>query len=399
MNIIIQPGLIEGNIMVPPSKSQVHRLLIAAALAERKTSIHCAAESEDLAATVQALRQLGAQIERQGEWLLVQGDMMHKKGKACLDCHESGTTLRFLLPLCGMMNRDITLTGRGKLQSRPHAPLLCAMREHGAQVSGDCLPLQLQGGLRSGEYRLPGNISSQYFSALLLALPLLPGESTLAYILPLESAPYIAMTLEVLHRFGIRIEETENGWRIPGGQRYLSPSRIEAEGDWSAAACWITAMHLGNRIHLQGMQESSLQGDRAIVTLLQHLGGEVSVADTPDLLPLLAIAAACTEKETLFVDAGRLRLKESDRLSAMVSVINALGGKAEATEDRLHVFGQPLCGGSVDGFGDHRVVMSAAIAATVCKEPVTIYGADAVNKSYPQFFQVFSKLGGKIHGV
>ena len=293
----------------------------------------------------------------------------------------------------------MVLTGRGRLPSRPNGPLLSVLREHGTKIEGDFLPLTVHGGLQSGDFALPGNISSQYFTGLLFALPLLEGDSTLRYTSPLESMPYVDLTLSVLRQFGVRVENLENGWRIPGGQRFVSPGNVEAEGDWSAAAFWLGANALGNAVTVTGLTRNSCQGDRAVEKLLPQIGGEIDVTDTPDLMPILsAVAAAMPGKTTRITGAARLRLKESDRIAAMAQTIRALGGKAEEMPDGLVIHGAKLTGGTVNGMNDHRVVMSAAIAATVCAGPVTILGAEAVQKSYPHFWRDFEALGGHIHG-
>ena len=241
-------------------------------------------------------------------------------------------------------------------------------------------------------------MSSQYFTGLLFALPLLNGDSTLIYTSPLESMPYVDLTLSVLRQFGITVEPLENGWRIPGNQRYLSPGPVEAEGDWSAAAFWLGANVLESKVKVDGLNPASCQGDKAIVHLLKQIGGEMDVTDTPDLMPILsAVAAVLPGRTTRITGAARLRLKESDRLSAMATVLNALGGQVEELPDGLIIHGTQLTGGTVDGMNDHRVVMSAAIAATGCAGPVTILGAEAVNKSYPHFWKDFAALGGQTH--
>lgn len=408
MNVTVYPYPIGGRVSVPPSKSHVHRLLIAAALCgeSRETGIHCIGENADIAATVRCLSALWTDILREGDWFRVGRDFpLHFfQPRSPLDCGESGSTLRFLLPLCAVKRREhpghyaITLTGAGRLPSRPNGPLLEALRTHGARIHGDFLPLTVDGGLFAGDFALPGNVSSQYFSGLLFALPLLSGDSTLTYTSPLESMPYVDLTLSVLRQFGIRIEDMENGWRIPGNQKYTSPGTVEAEGDWSAAAFWLGANSLGNAVAVKGLNRASCQGDKAVEALLPQIGGEIDVTDTPDLMPILsAVAAALPGKTTRIIGAARLRLKESDRIAAMAKTIQALGGKAEELPDGLVIHGAKLKGGTVDGMNDHRVVMSAAIAATACQGPVTILGAEAVNKSYPHFWRDFEALGGLIH--
>lgn len=398
MNVTIEPGLLSGTVTPPPSKSHVHRLLIAAALCREETAILCPGENADIQATIRCLRGFSADIRREGERLLVCGPLAGG-AEGELDCGESGSTLRFLLPLCAFLagEHPLTLTGHGRLPSRPNGPLLQQLRKNGADIAGEGLPLTLRGSLRSGEYALPGHISSQYFTGLMMVLPLLPGESCLRFTTPLESRPYVELTLSVLRQFGIRAEEIGDGWRIPGNQRYLSPLHVQAEGDWSAAAFWYAANHLGSRIEICGMNPLSSQGDRAIEALLSRLGAEMDVSDTPDLMPVLSAAAAASPGSTEITGAARLRLKESDRLSAMARVIRALGGRAEERADGLLIQGGSLRGGTADGAQDHRVVMSAAIAATVCKAPVTILGAEAAEKSYPGFFEDFARLGGRIH--
>ena len=401
MNITVYPSSISGTVTAPPSKSHVHRLLIAAALCEAETGIHCPGENEDIAATVRCLRALDTRtwIERKNDWFSVKRDFppFSFPCDSILDCGESGSTLRFLLPLCACGKGKTLITGQGRLPSRPNGPLLTALRSHGAVIEGDFLPLTARGGLQAGDFALPGNVSSQYFTGLLFALPLLDGDSTLTYTSPLESMPYVDLTLSVLRQFGVQIETIENGWIVPGNQQYTSPGTVEAEGDWSAAAFWIGANLLNNTVTVHGLNQSSCQGDKAIESLLTQIGGKIDVTDTPDLMPILAaVAAALPGKETRIIGAARLRLKESDRISAMEQTIRALGGKAEELPDGLVIHGMKLTGGTVDGQNDHRVVMGAAVAATACAGPVTILGAEAVNKSYPHFWRDYEALGGLI---
>ena len=401
MNMTVEPGALRGAAAAPPSKSHAHRLLTAAALCEKdaETWVLHPGGSEDIAATARCLTALGfARVEKRGEGWQVTG-FSDRAVQTVLDCGESGSTLRFLLPLCCLgRERRVLLTGRGRLPERPNAPLLDALRAHGACIRGDHLPMTVLGGLQAGDFSLPGGVSSQYFSGLLFALPLLPGDSTLRYTSPLESRPYVELTLSVLRQFGVRIEETENGWRVPGGQRYRSPGMAETEGDWSAAAFWLGANRLGSAVTVEGLNPASCQGDRAIDRLLARIGGEIDVADTPDLMPILsAVAAAIPGEITRITGAARLRLKESDRIAAMAEALRGLGGQAEEQPDGLVIRGAHLRGGTVDGKNDHRVVMSAAVAATACEGPVTILGAEAVNKSYPGFWRDFEALGGNVH--
>ena len=392
----VYPGALRGSVRVPQSKSHVHRLLIAAALSPGRTVIGCPAQNADIDATIRCLTALNARIIREGDDLAVTGLDRGAVGQATLDCGESGSTLRFLMPLCAALPVRATLTGRGRLPERPNGPLIDALRANGAAITGGALPMTVAGGLMPGRYVLPGNVSSQFFTGLLFALPILGGDSVLQWSTPLESAPYIELTLSVLRQFGIRADSVKDGWAVPGGQAYTSPGRAEAEGDWSAAAFYYAANALGSDVRPTGLLKDTCQGDSAIEALIGLIGGTIDVTDTPDLVPALAAAAAASRgKTTRITGAARLRIKESDRLDAMVRAISALGGSATETADGLLIEGAALTGGVVDGQNDHRIVMAAAVMATAAASPVTILGAEAVNKSYPRFFEDLMLLGGK----
>lgn len=396
MNVTVYPGELRGTVAAPPSKSHAHRLLIAAALAREETVIRCPELNADLEATLRCLQALGAGVEQEGETLRVRG-VERETGVARLDCDQSGSTLRFLAPLCASLNRTIHLTGAGRLPLRPIRPLLQTLAQNGARIQGDALPLTLDGGLQPGDFLLPGGESSQYFSGLLLALPRLNGDSTVRFLPPLVSAPYVDMTLDVLAQFGIFVESVDNGWRIPGKQRYRSPGVVEAEGDWSAAGNWLAAQTMGNSIQITGLRSASRQGDRQLPELLRHVGETIDLTATPDVMPILAMMAACCPgRETRLTGIARLRQKESDRVAAMIAAIRALGGWAQADADAMQIRGQRLLGGWADGASDHRIVMALAVGATGCAEPVVISGAEAVRKSYPRFWQDFEALGGKV---
>ena len=376
MNVRITPALLHGAVTAPPSKSDAHRLLIAAALAGDMDRVRGAGVSADITATRACLT------------ALLQGDRV-------LDCCDSGSTLRFLTPVAAALGGG-TLTGSAQLAARPIRPLLKVLRAQGCEVKGDALPFSVGGGMHSGEYALPGDISSQFVSGLLFALPLLPGDSRIVLTTPLQSRGYVDMTVNTLGRFGIAVHETEDGYDVPGGQRYGLPAgNIWPEGDWSGAAFWYVANALGSKIEIDGVRDDSAQGDRAIAALCRELPDEVDMRDIPDLLPVLSVLACAKKGETRFTHAERLRIKESDRLSASERLIRDLGGDAVCGENELTVRGKRLRGGTVDGMHDHRMVMAAAIAATVAQQPVTILGAEAADKSYPAFFEDYRRLGGK----
>ena len=415
MNIAVRPGPLRGRVEIPASKSVAHRAMIAAALADRPTEIVLNAVNDDLTATAACLSALGAACERTdfGYRIVPAAQEKNACGAAenasgatdlceiasfpTLDCGESGSTLRFLLPVAAALGREARFVGHGRLPERPHDVLLNAMAAHGATADARRLPLQLHGRLRGGTFALPGNVSSQYITGLLLALPLCAGDSVIRLTTRLESAPYVNLTLRALADFGIRAETLPDGWRIPGGQRYHSPGRVVVEGDWSGAAFWLAANALGSRVECGNLDEASAQGDRAIRPLLNRLGGEIDVSECPDLVPALAVAAAGFPGRTALVGAARLRLKESDRLASVAALLRALGCAVDEGAESLTIHGgAPLTGGTVDGCGDHRIVMAAAVAATAASSPVTILGAQAVAKSYPDFFRDFEALGGNL---
>ena len=415
MNIAVRPGTLRGRVEIPASKSVAHRAMIAAALADRPTQIVLNAVNDDLTVTAACLNALGAACERTdfgyrivpaapekntcgaAENASGATDLCEIASSPTLDCGESGSTLRFLLPVAAALGREARFIGHGRLPERPHDVLLDAMAEHGAAADARRLPLQLHGRLRGGTFVLPGNVSSQYITGLLMALPLCAGDSVIRLTTRLESAPYVDLTLRALADFGIRAETLPDGWRIPGGQRYRSPGHVVVDGDWSGAAFWLAANALGSRVECGNLDDASAQGDRAIRPLLNRLGGEIDVSECPDLVPALAVAAAGFPGRTALVGAARLRLKESDRLASVAALLRALGCAVDEGAESLTIHGgAPLTGGTVDGCGDHRIVMAAAVAATAASSPVTILGAQAVAKSYPDFFRDFEALGGNL---
>lgn len=397
MNIVITPALLHGDVTPPPSKSDAHRLLIAAALADQKTTMRLHAGNDDIDATIRCLTALGAQIEKADGCVHITPIIAQKEKPLC-DCGESGSTLRFITPVAAALQGAV-LTGCGRLGDRPMEPLLSLLRDHGCVVSGEGLPLTVSGGLKNGTYALRGDISSQFVTGLLYALPLLQGDSDILLTTPLQSRGYVDMTLRALRQFGIVIEEKENAFHIPGGQRYIAPTgELSPEGDWSGAAFWYGANYVGGDVTIHGLIENSTQGDKAIAKLSQNLPDEIDVGNIPDLLPILSIMACKKAGVTRFVNAARLRIKESDRLYACETMIKNLGGQAETTPDTMTCFGTGrLVGGTVDGMNDHRIVMSAAIASCLCEKEVVILGAEAAKKSYPAFLRDFELLGGNVH--
>ncbi len=391
MDITIFPGLLRGTVSAIPSKSQAHRLLICSAFADRSTELICPSTNRDIEATADCLQALGAGIVRTEHGYTVT-PISKVPEQALLPCGESGSTLRFLLPIAGALGTDTIFRMEGRLPQRPLSPLWEEMERMGCILSRpEPDTVRCRGRLHSGAYSISGSVSSQYISGLLFALSLLPDRSSITITGRLESGPYVAMTQDALNRFGIC---TEN-FCIPGNQAFRSPGSICVEGDWSNAAFFLAATAMGNQIAVTGLNDDSCQGDRAIAQALAALenGIPVDAAQIPDLIPILAIAAGARSGGK-FTNIQRLRLKESDRVQAVLNLIRGLGGSAQATEDTLTVQGTGYRGGTVSSAGDHRIAMAAAIAATVCTDPVTILGADAVKKSYPGFWEDYRKTGG-----
>ena len=437
MEVRLDNRKLTGTVKVIQSKSFAHRILLAAALSKLTSGVATEVKLETVSEDMEATRRVISALE---------------KGEKVLDCGESGTTLRFMVPVCGTLQGrrqaetgagEIRFTGRGRLMQRPMGPLFEAMAPHGVSAFYEDGQLVLTGGLTAGEYSIAANVSSQYISGLLFALPLLEGDSVLNLTGKVESRPYIDITLDVLRQFGIRIEEEVSDgagapdavgdstsgkstditcrFRIPGGQVYRGPASMEVEGDWSNAAFWLAAGAAGGGpVMVTGLNLQSVQGDMAICQVLRQFGAEVEedaaagsvtcrcpkgmqlhgteidVADIPDAVPVLSVVAAAAAGDTRIYNAGRLRIKESDRLQTVTSMLQALGCPVDEGEDSLVIHGQGdsgyLSGGTVDGAGDHRIVMSAAVAAAICSGPVVITGAEAVNKSYPGFFEEREQL-------
>ena len=377
MDITIQPKKLQGTVEVIPSKSQAHRLLICAAFADGPTQLRCPETNRDIEATADCLRALGTEIIRTETGYTV-SPVTNIPKTAVLPCCESGSTLRFLLPIVGALGVDGVFQMEGRLPQRPLSPLWDEMERMGCTLTRPTADtIRCTGKLRPGDYSIAGNVSSQYITGLLFAQMLIGGPTTLEITGKVESAPYIEMTRRALALFPNR----------------HSHGYLEVEGDWSNGSFWLAARALGNDLDVRNLKPDSVQGDRAAERLLMELTEsiEIDAADIPDLVPILAIAAAANQG-AVFRNIARLRLKESDRVESTIAMIEALGGRAAATENTLTVFGTGLRGGTVNSMNDHRIAMSAAIAATVCREPVTILGAECVEKSYPKFWGEYFRL-------
>ena len=414
---------LRGAIAAPPSKSMAHRLLLCAALAEGETVLRNVPASKDVQATLRGIAALGARVRRMdgGAYSILGIPTGVRPRQAAIDCGESGSTLRFLVPVAAALGVETTFSGTGQLPSRPLSPILPCLAAGGAAFHYEnTLPFTLGGQLKPGRYEIAGDVSSQFITGLLFALAALEGDSEILLTTPLHSGPYVEMTLQAMAAFGVRAQRTPLGWFIPGGQRFV-PCDTAVEGDYSGAAFFLCAGAISGDVTVEGLSPLSLQGDRAVCDVLERwgaavtrgrdfvrvqsaplTGGPVAGEDIPDILPILAVTAAAAQGETAFTGAARLTIKECDRLAATAALISGLGGRCRGEGDLLAVEGQPLAeglrpGGTVATHRDHRMAMSAAIAALWCEGPVELDCAECVEKSYPDFFRDYEMLGGSVH--
>lgn len=428
MNVKIMPKPLSGTINSITSKSHAHRLLIAAALCKEPCKVNIQNTNEDLKATSNCLSSLSDNIP-------------------VLDCHESGSTLRFMLPIAMVLKEKTVFLGSGRLPERPLSPLKEEMEAHGCSFEKQAKSAEwsdekatreiytVSGKMRGGTFQLAGNVSSQYITGLLFALPLLEEDSEIQITSKLESVDYVILTLKVLESFGIQIETKINekasiegckaySFIIKGNQTYHSPVEVTAEGDWSNAAFWVVAGALGGSLRCEHISLDSFQGDKAVVDMIKSYHRKVEIqpsavttekmdsttvnaeehlidaSNIPDLVPILSVLAASHQGITRIINAGRLRIKESDRLHTVADCLQSLGADIAELPDGLVIRGTGMLkGGTVNGYNDHRIVMSMAIASILCDDPVIINGAEAVNKSYPTFFEDFAALGGEVEIV
>jgi 3-phosphoshikimate 1-carboxyvinyltransferase len=408
MKVKLMPRWLSGSLSAPQSKSHLHRLLIANALSGSNQKIKLGQISDDIAATIECLNSL---ITEESPTLY---------------CNESGSTLRFLLPVTMALKKKASFHGKGRLLERPLDPLKDALSGGGCIFSNiEKSMFTVEGILKSGNYSLPGNVSSQYVTGLLFALPLVQGESRILVSKPLESSGYIDMTLQVLKLYNVEIlvdklsDEKHVIFTVPGDQKYIAPPEApNVEGDWSNSSFWLAAGALsrqGDGIHNYGLNQTSAQGDREIIDLLKNFGANVilskndiftsgnnlygitiDASNIPDLVPILAVLASVSHGTTRITNADRVRTKECDRLHAITESLNAVGGIVTELEDGLIINGVNfLTGGAVSSFNDHRIVMAMAIASCCCEGEIIIDGVEAVNKSYPTFFDDFIIVGGR----
>lgn len=417
--IKISPSLLNGEVLIPPSKSAAHRMLLCAALSCGKTIISPACHSADIDATINAATSLGAKIIEENGAFTVYGINANDipKEHITIDCGESGSTLRFLIPIAAALGLNATFIGHGRLPSRPINELTNLLSANGVICSGDCLPLTISGKLTKGEYYISGNISSQYLTGILLSLPLVGNNSSVTLTTPLESAGYIDMTIEAMHHFGVDCVKTDNTYKTIG--KYASADGA-IEGDWSQACFFLAAAALGGEIKIGGLKADSTQGDRSATKHFASFGidveqkedlliakkkkeliaTEIDCSQIPDMVPALAVTAALSKGITRLYGAARLRIKESDRIKTTLDGLRAMGVSATELDDGMIIHGGcKIKGGNVNGAGDHRIVMAFSVLAAAAESDTVISGYSAINKSYPHFFSDYKSLGGKANVI
>ena len=415
MTVSLRPGPVSGCITAPPSKSMAHRAVLAAALAEGTSRIRNVQLSQDVQATLAAARAMGAGCTVEGDCVTITGHGLPALPAGPVDCGESGSTLRFLIPVLSLAGGRVRLTGHGRLPQRPQTVYEDIFKEQGLYFAQDDGGLVIEGRLSPGAYAVPGNVSSQFISGLLFALPLLAEPSTLRVLPPFESRPYVDMTLSALRDCGVRVQwdaADPELLHIPAPQRYAGRD-CAIEGDYSQAAFFAVLGALAGGVRIRGLRRDSLQGDAAILDILRRCGAafcweqdvlcfekrglhaaEIDLAPCPDLGPVLMALAMFCRGTTVIRNAGRLRLKESDRIAAMQQELAKFGAQVEADGGTVRITGcTPHAPGPLCGHNDHRVVMSLAVAAAAGGWPVTIEGAGAVRKSWPEFFEVLETVG------
>lgn len=419
MKLELIPSKLAGDIVIPPSKSLAHRGIIAASLATGKSKITNLNFSNDITITTDAMKGLGVDIEVFEDYEIINGKEKLKRINKVIDCGESGSTIRFMIPISLLADGEVTFVGEGKLPTRPLGVFHKIFNEQGIEYNhGETeLPITINGKLSSGKYEVRGDISSQFITGLLYTLPKLDGESEIIITTKLESKGYIDLTLDILNRFGIKIiNENYEKFIIPGNQEYKAHN-YRVEGDFSQIAFWLVAGLLNDGMNCFGMNPNSLQGDKAIIEILRSMGADITIkkdvisttgkqttgtiidlSQCPDLGPIVTVLASLSKGETRIINSSRLRIKESDRITSMTTELNKLGANIIETEDGMIIQGVKILKGGVevDAWNDHRVAMALAVASSKCEKGIVLTGANAVNKSYPNFWNDFKMLGGMI---
>ena len=407
MDITFLPGKLSGDVKIPSSKSVSHRALICAALAEGTSYVRDITMSQDIYATIDTLTALGASFETGENVIKVQG-ISTPSEKADLRCNESGSTLRFIIPVACALGTESTFYGNGRLPERPIDIYTRELSEKNIRFDyNHTMPFTARGKLKGGKFHIEGNVSSQFITGLLLALPLCSEDSEIILTSPLQSEPYVNITTDCMKHFGVNVEKTETGYAVKGGQKYI-PADYTSEADFSQAAFFVTANATGSNVRITNLPDPdfSSQGDKKIIEIAERICYNkkagisediyIDASDIPDLVPALSVLGSLSGSTVHITNAERLRIKESDRLDTTSRMINGIGGKAKVTDDGLIIFPVPhFTGGTVNSFNDHRIAMASAIASTASTGNVTVLGFESIRKSYPDFLKDFINLGGK----
>ena len=416
---IIRKSLLNGTIQAPSSKSVAHRMLLCAALSRSKCTINNISDSDDMTATIGCLVSLGAAITKKGTTVFVDATDFANKGADyhyTLNCKESGTTLRIMIPVCAALGLNVTFKGENRLVMRPLDEYLRILPQHGITVTKgeNSLPLTISGKLCGSDFNVSPTVSSQYVTGLIFALSLLENDSVLHLESELVGGQYVDITTDVMKKFGVNVTKTNNTFSLRGSQKYTTSETLNVEGDWSQAAFFLCCGAIGADITVTNLDINSTQGDKKIIDFLKAFGADISIdndsvhirksalkatdidaLDTPDLVPILSVLASFSSGETNILGVNRLKFKESDRLLSTSQMINSLGGNITYTDDCMTIQGvTTLKGGKVDGYNDHRIVMSSAVAGAFCEQETIITDANAINKSYTNFFDDYRSLGG-----
>ena len=424
MKVRVIANELNGKISAVSSKSDAHRAVICAAICDGETEVLLGEFSDDISATADCLAAMGAQITKTENGYILGGGAIYGKD-ATLNCSESGSTLRFLLPVAAALGGRKTFYGAGRLPSRPVLPLMTALESHNIAFDNKKLPFVSVGKLHGGEFTVPGNISSQFISGILLALPLTDEGGNVTVTDGLQSRGYVDMTVRTMNKFGVECgKDGEDHYFVRGGSKYVSPGIYRVEGDWSGAAFYLVGGAISGDVTVSGLDVDSAQADRIILDVLREFGADVTcegenvrvrtatapkpfsvdVSDCPDLFPILAVLACRAHGVSRLYNASRLRLKESDRIASTAAMLRALSVEVEEQEDELMIHGNgSVKGGAVSGAGDHRIIMSAAIASLMCgsqgNPSIMITDAEAISKSYPSFFRDLLACGGQYFAV
>lgn len=401
----IRPTKLKGEVVIPPSKSMAHRAIICASLSNGISNLTNIDYSDDIIATIRAMESLGTTFGKLEDKLIVDGTKTFTKTDSIIDCNESGSTLRFMTLLSIARENKVNLIGRGNLGKRPITTFYDIFDRQGIEYSykEGILDLHIEGVLKSDTFKIEGNISSQFITGLLFTLPLLDGDSVVEITTNLESRSYLDLTISILDTFGIEIiNQNYEKFIIKGNQEY-TPRDYCVEGDYSQGAFYYAANYIGNNIDIKGLDANSLQGDKQCLEIIEMFlnndGKDITIdaSNCPDAIPVMTVAGSLRNGKTTVINAGRLRIKECDRLKAITSELNKIGGKVTELTDGLIIEGvKGFTGGHVSSFDDHRIAMSMAIASTRCSEELIIDNQGCVSKSYPAFWEDFKALGGDI---